>query len=144
MTCCKFTSVRQKSMMNTSITKKELSIMATYSSKHEKRQFFGNNVPVLVLVLLVGALVILAPLNASFSSSLNGTLGTWTSADNVYTNAEVISFPADQTYWDTHCDHGWDSDTTCDRILARVESCTISVASPYCSSYENYMQEFLK
>ena len=126
------------------ITKKEMFIMATYSSKQEKRQVFGNYVPVLVSVLLIGILVILAPLNASFSSSLDGTLGTWSSADNVYANAEVISFSADQTYWDAHCDHGWDSDGTCDGILARVESCTISVASPYCSSYENYMQEFLK
>ena len=117
--------------------------MATYSSKQEKRQFFGNNVPVLVLVLLIGALVVLAPLNASFTNSLNGFLGTWNSVGSVYTNAEAISFSADQTYWDANCDHGWASDATCDGIVARVQSCSISVASPYCSSYENYMQQFL-
>lgn len=118
--------------------------MAIYSSKQEKRGFFGNNVHVLVLVLLIGALVVLAPLNASFYSSLNGILGAWTSADNVYTNTEVISFSADQTYWDANCNHGWSSDTTCEVILARVESCAISLASPYCASYDKYMQEFLK
>jgi hypothetical protein len=126
------------------ITKKERFIMATYSSKQEKRQVYGNYVPVLVSVLLIGVLVILAPLNASFYSSLNGFLGTWSSADNVYINAEVISFSADQTYWDANCDHGWTSDATCDGILARVESCAISVTSPYCSSYESYMQVFRK
>lgn len=118
--------------------------MATYSSKQEKRQIFGNYVPILISILLLAVLVILAPLNASFYSSLNGILGTWSSADNVYTNAEVVSFSADQTYWDTNCVRGWTSDATCDSILARVESCAISVASPYCSSYENYMQEFSK
>ena len=114
--------------------------MATYSSKQEKRQVFGNYVPMLVSVLLIGALVVLAPLNASFYSSLNGFLGTWNSADNVYTNAEAVSFSTDQTYWDANCDHGWTSDATCDGILSRVESCAISVVSPYCASYENYMQ----
>ena len=116
--------------------------MATYSTKQEKRQVFGNSVPVLVSVLLIGALVILAPLNASFYSSINGILGSWSNADSVYTNAEVVSFTADQTYWDANCSHGWASDSTCDGISLRVQSCAISVASPYCASYENHMQEF--
>ena len=115
--------------------------MATYSSKQEKRQVWGNSVPVLVSVLLIGAFVILAPLNASFYSSINGVLGTWSSTDGIYTNAEVISFTADQSYWDANCGHGWSSDATCDGIFSRVQSCAISVTSPYCSSYEHYMQE---
>ena len=115
--------------------------MATYSSKQEKRQVWGNSVPVLVSVLLIGAFVILAPLNASFYSSINGVLGTWGSTDGIYTNAEVVSFTADQTYWDANCGHGWSSDAKCDGIFSRVQSCAISVTSPYCSSYENYMQE---
>ena len=115
--------------------------MATYSSKQEKRQVWGNSVPVLVSVLLIGAFVILAPLNASFYSSINGVLGTWSSTDGIYTNAEVVSFTADQTYWDANCGHGWSSDATCDGIFSRVQSCAISVTSPYCSSYESYMQE---
>ena len=117
--------------------------MATYSSKQEKRQSFGNNVPVLVLVLLIGALIVLAPLNASSYNSLNSFLGTWNSVDSLYNNAEVISFSADQTYWNANCEHGWTTDATCDGIRARVQSCSISVASPYCSSYENYLQQFL-
>lgn len=116
--------------------------MATYSSKQEKRQVFGNSVPVLVSVLIIAALVILAPLNASFYNSLNGILGTWTSTDGVYTNAEVVSFTADQSYWDANCGHGWASDATCDGILSRVQSCNLGFVTAYCSSYENYMQGF--
>ena len=116
--------------------------MATYSSKQEKRQVLGNSLPLLVSVLLIGTLVILAPLNASFYGSLNGILGTLGSANSVYDNAEVVSFTADQTYWDANCSHGWASDSTCDVISLRVQSCAISVASPYCASYENHLQEF--
>ena len=114
--------------------------MATYSSKQEKRQVFGNSVPVLVSVLLIGAFVILAPLNASFYSSLNGVLGSWSNTDGVYADAEVVSFTADQSYWNANCSHGWAADATCDGITLRVQSCAISVASPYCASYENQMQ----
>jgi len=116
--------------------------MATYSSKQEKRHVGGNYVPILVSVLLVGAFVILAPLNASFYSSVSGVLGTWNTADGVYTNAAVVSFDADQTYWDANCEHGWTSNASCDGILSRVESCNLGFATPYCSSYESYMQEF--
>ena len=136
-----FTNVFLLCIMNTS-NRKEIFNMATYSSKQQKRQVGGNYVPVLVSVLLIGAFVILAPLNASFYSSLNGVLGTWTSTDGVYTNAEVVSFTADQTYWDANCGHGWATDATCDGILSRVQSCNLGFATAYCSSYESYMQEF--
>ncbi len=116
--------------------------MATYSSKQEKKQGLSSSVSVLLSVALIGAFVVLAPLNASLYNSINGVLGIWDSADGVYTNAEVVSFTADQTYWDANCNYGWTSDATCDGIFSRVQSCVISVASPYCSSYENYMQEF--
>ncbi|HKY55798.1 MAG TPA: hypothetical protein VJM08_15885 [Anaerolineales bacterium] len=116
--------------------------MTTFSAKQEKRQAFGNSLPILVAVLLIGAFVILAPLNASFYSSLNGVLGTWSNTDGIYVDAEVLSFTADQTYWDANCTHGWTSDAACDGILSRVQSCAVSVASPYCASYENYLQQF--
>jgi len=116
--------------------------MATFSSKHDKRQGLGDPISVLVSVVLVGALVILGPLNASLYNSINGVLGTMGSADGVYTSADV-SFASDEQYWDANCSHGWDSDSTCDNIILRVESCVVTIASPYCSNYENYMQEFL-
>jgi len=116
--------------------------MATYSSKQEKRQVGGNYIPVLVSVLLVGAFVIFAPLNASFHSSMNGVLRAWSSADVVYANAEVVSFTADQAYWDANCGHGWTANDTCDRILSRVQSCNLGFATAYCSSYESYIQGF--
>src|SRR5262245_9657227 len=116
--------------------------MATYSSKQEKRQVGGNYLPILVSVLLVGAFIILAPLNASFYSSLNGIFGPCSNADVVYANAEVVSFTADQAYWDANCGHGWTSNATCDGILSRVQSCDLGFATAYCSSHENYMQDF--
>lgn len=116
--------------------------MATYSSKQEKRQVGGNYLPVVVSVLLIGAFVILAPLNASFYSSLNGVFGTWSNTDGAYANAKVVSFTADQAYWDANCTHGWTADAACDGIFSRVQSCTLGFATAYCSSYENYMQDF--
>lgn len=116
--------------------------MATYSSKQQKKQVWGDNISVLVLVLLIGALVMFAPLNTGIYSSLTGVLGTWTNTDGVYINAEVVSFTSDQTYWAANCGHGWSSDATCDNIVSKVQSCSLGFATLYCSSYENYMQEF--
>jgi hypothetical protein len=115
--------------------------MATYSSKQEKRQSVGDSTSLLLSVMLIGALLILGPLNASVHNSINGVLGVWDGASGIYSSAE-ISFNADQQYWDGNCSHGWTSDSTCDGIFSRVQSCVLSAASPYCSSYEDYMQEF--
>ena len=127
--------------MDTSILKETFK-MATYSSKQQKRQVWGDNLPVLVLVLVIGALVMFAPLNTGIYSPLNGVQGAWTSTDGVYTNAELVSFTSDQTYWDANCGHGWASDAICDNILSRVQSCRLGFATLYCSSYENYLQGF--
>lgn len=116
--------------------------MATFSSKQEKKHGLGNSVSVLLSVALIGAFVVLGPLNASLYNSINGVLGSWDSADSVYANAEVISFTADQSYWDANCSYGWTSNVTCESIFSRVQSCVINAATPYCSSYENYMQNF--
>lgn len=121
-------------------TKKEIFKMATFSSKQEKRQVFSDPISVLVSVVLIGALVILGPLNASLYNSINGALGTLNSADGVY--SADASFASDEQYWDASCSHGWDADSTCDDILLRVQSCVVTIASPYCSNYENYMQQF--
>jgi hypothetical protein len=123
-------------------TERRFSNMATFSSKQEKKQGLGTSVSVLLSVALIGAFVVLGPLNASLSNSISGVLGTWSSADNVYNNAEVASFAVDQSYWDANCSYGWTSNATCDGIFSRVQSCVINVATPYCSSYENYMQDF--
>ena len=114
--------------------------MATFSSKQEKRQVMGDSMSVLVSVVLIGALVILGPLNASLYNSINGVVGTLNGADGVY--SADASFASDEQYWDASCIRGWDADSTCDDILLRVESCVVTIVSPYCANYENYMQQF--
>ena len=122
-------------------TNKERFKMATYPSKQEKRQGLNDPTALLLSVMLIGALLILGPVNTSLHNSINGVLGIWDGANGVYSSTE-ISFDADQQYWESSCSHGWISDSTCDAIFSRVQTCALNVTSPYCSSYEDYLQEF--
>jgi hypothetical protein len=69
------------------------------------------------------------------------------SIDNIHISVSIqeanknISFAADQLYWVANCSQGWSSDARCDTIVARAQSCSSSMASAYCSQYENYLQE---
>jgi hypothetical protein len=55
-------------------------------------------------------------------------------------NSEV-SFASDQQYWSKSCESGWSADATCDAIVARTQSCSISADSAYCSSYKSYLED---
>jgi hypothetical protein len=141
-TPCIFTWGRLLCMMNISTSnRKEKFNMATYSSKQDKRQVVADPIALFISAMLIGALVVLGPLNAGMHNSISGTLGIWDGANGVYSSA-TVSFDADQQYWESNCNHGWTSDSTCDNIFSRVQSCVLSAASPYCSSYEDYMQDF--
>jgi len=100
----------------------------------------GDSMSILVSVVLIGAIVILGPLNASLYNSINGALGTLQNS-GVYSNA-TVSFASDVSYWAGNCSHGWGSDSTCDNIALKVQSCTLSAGSVYCANYEDYMQQF--
>ncbi len=69
------------------------------------------------------------------------------SINNIHIRAPIhegnrnISFAADQQYWNANCSRG-SSDARCDTIIVRAQSCSISVASAYCSQYENYLQKY--
>jgi hypothetical protein len=69
------------------------------------------------------------------------------SIDNIHTSVSIqeinktISFAADRQYWVANCSQGWSSDARCNTIVVRAQSCSISMASAYCSQYENYLQE---
>ena len=117
--------------------------MPKFALKQKKDQGLGNPMSVLLSVTMIGAVVLMGPLNASLYNAMNGFLGTLGSADNVNKVAD-ISFASDEQYWDFYCSNGWTSDSTCDDIVSRVQSCVGSIASPYCSTYENYLQEFYK
>jgi len=118
--------------------------MPKFSSKQKKNQGWGNPMPVLLSVTLIGVFMVSGPLNATLHNAVDGVLGTFGSTDNIYKSPEVASFASDEQYWDFYCSNGWTSDSTCDDIVLRVKSCVVSLASPYCSTYKTYMQEFFK
>ena len=117
--------------------------MATFSSKQEKKQGISNQMTVLLAVALIGAYVVFGPLNAALYNSINSVLASFDSPDGVAVSTDA-SFTSDQNYWSDNCSRGWASDATCDAIVSRVQSCVVSAASPYCSTNESYIQEFLK
>jgi hypothetical protein len=50
------------------------------------------------------------------------------------------SFASDQKYWEANCTRGWSSDSLCNTIAARTQSCELSADSAYCSAYKNYLE----
>ena len=137
---CIFTNPVQISIMKTS-NQKEIFEMATFSSKQEKKQGISNQMTILLAVALVGAFVIFGPMNAALYNSIDSLLASFDSPDGVSVSTDA-SFTSDQNYWSDHCSHGWDSDATCDAIVARVQSCEVGLASAYCTSNESYIQEY--
>ena len=117
--------------------------MATISSNQEKRQALVNPVYVLVFLVLLLTLLLIGPLSGNTSSSINGVLGVLGSAPAGVSAGRDVTFATDQQYWDANCSHGWSSDSTCETIVQRVQSCSVSTASAYCSEYELYLQPFL-
>lgn len=115
--------------------------MATFSSKQEKKQGISNQMIALLAVALIGAFVIFGSLNAALYYSINNVLASFDSPDSVSVNTDA-SFTSDKKYWSDNCSHGWSSDATCETIVARVQSCQLSLASAYCTSNENYMQAY--
>ena len=115
--------------------------MSTISSKQQKRQSLLEPIAVLAILVLVLVLLALQPQAGNGSNIMSGTLGTSGRAAGAAINS-TLSFTADQRYWDANCGHGWSSDASCEAIVLRAQSCTISAASPYCSEYEAYLQQF--
>ena len=116
--------------------------MSTISSKQVKRQGSVDPNFILGFLVLILALLVFTPFTGNMYNSLNTALGT---VDNTHTGISTnvnYSFSADQQYWVTNCSHGWSSNSTCDDIVARSQSCSISVDSAYCSEYESYLKRF--
>src|SRR5688572_27029192 len=103
--------------------------MATISSNQEKRQALVNPVYVLVFLVLLLALLLLGPLNGNTSNSINGVLGALGGAPAGVSASSDVTFASDQQYWDANCSRGWSSDSTCETIVQRVQTCSVSTAS---------------
>ena len=115
--------------------------MSTIASKPTKRYNPVNLISVFVFLALLITLIVM-PFTANIYNSFSTALGTVDSTHaNISTNVNY-SFSTDQQYWETNCSHGWSSNSTCDDIVSRAQSCSISVESLYCSEYDNYLKQF--
>src|SRR6266498_2067003 len=101
--------------------------MSTISSKQRKRQGSVDPNVILGFLVLILALIVFTPFTGNIYNSLTTALGTVGDTHaNISTNVNY-SFAADQQYWVANCSHGWSSNSTCDDIVSRVQSCSISV-----------------
>ncbi len=116
--------------------------MATISSKQDKRHALVDPIYVLGFLVLFLALLLLGPLSGSTSNSISGALGTLGDAPAGVPAGSNVTFASDQQYWDANCSSGWSSDSTCENIVQRVQTCSISTTSAYCSAYDLYLQPF--
>jgi hypothetical protein len=116
--------------------------MSTISSKQEKRHGLVDPVYVLVFLVLILALLVPGPLTGNINNSFSGALGTPGKAPAGVSASGYVSFTSDQQYWDANCSRGWSSDSTCEDIVLRAQSCSISTASAYCSQYDTYLLQF--
>lgn len=112
--------------------------MSLVSSKQSKKHNLVDLLFVFFALTLI--LLVLAPSNGNVYNSVRTVPRT---LDHTRVNATSgdASFTADQRYWDANCNRGWSSDARCDTIVARTQSCSISIASAYCSQYEHYLQD---
>ena len=116
--------------------------MATISSNQERRQALANPIYVLVFLILLLALVLLGPLSGNTSNSISSVLGALGGAPAGVSAGSDVTFTSDLQYWDANCSRGWSSDSTCETIVLRSQSCVASVTSAYCSEYDAYLQQF--
>ena len=114
--------------------------MSTFSSKSVKRYSPVDSMSVVILLVLILTLLI-APFTANIFHSLGTAVGNLRSAPAGLSAKSDAVFVVDLQYWNANCSHGWSSDSTCDAIVARSQSCTISVDSAYCSAYQSYLQQ---
>jgi hypothetical protein len=116
--------------------------MSTISSNQEKRHGLVNPMYVLFFFVLILVLLLVGSFASNASNSISGALEALSGAPAGVSAGANVSFTADQQYWDANCTGGWSSDSTCETIVQRVQSCSISTDSTYCSAYELYLQTF--
>ena len=121
---------------------KEIFIMSTITSKHGKRQAIVDPTFLLAFLVLILALLAFTPFTANLYNSVGNAVGSFETWSASLSASPVVSFNSDLQYWEQNCSHGWSSATTCDAIVARSQSCSVSVASAYCSAYESYLEQF--
>ena len=116
--------------------------MSIITSNQTKRQTVVD--PIFVLFVSVLVVLLVFAFTAANRNLIGNLLQTSVNPPAGLSLNSEVSFASDQRYWSEYCDSGWSSDSVCDAIVARAQSCTASVESAYCSAYENYLQEFSK
>ncbi len=114
--------------------------MSIISSKQSKKHSLGDWLLAFLALTLV--LLMLVPSAGNVYNPIRIAPGTLNSMRADMPINRNVSFAADQQYWDANCNYGWSSDAGCDSIVARSQSCSISIASTYCSEYESYLQQY--
>jgi len=115
--------------------------MATISSK-QKRLIVVNPIAVLASLSLIAALLVLWPFTGSLNDLRVSEPGA-SGGESVLAGSTVVSFAADEQYWNANCSHGWSGNSSCDDIVARVNSCVVDLNSQYCTQYDAYMEQFI-
>ena len=115
--------------------------MSTISSKPTKTYKPVDFISVFVFLALVLTLLVV-PFTGNIYTSLSTALDNVDSTQASVSSTISYSFLADQQYWAANCSHGWSSNSTCDEIVVRSQSCSISAESAYCSEYSNYLKQF--
>src|SRR5215208_4477359 len=106
--------------------------MSILSSKQQKSHSLVDPTFILFFSALV-LLMFFAVFTGDPSHPLRDLLGSLDKAPVGLSLQPDPSFAADQQYWDTNCSRGWSSDSMCEAIVLRSQSCSISLDSAYCS-----------
>jgi hypothetical protein len=114
--------------------------MSTLSSKPTKTYKPVDLISVFVFLGLILTLLVI-PFTGNLYSALGTAFGGADSTTASISTNTTYSFSTDQQYWAINCSHGWSSDSTCDEIVTRSQSCSISGESAYCSAYNNYLRQ---
>ena len=117
--------------------------MSTFSSKQQKSQGLVDMLLILASIAVISLLVLLGSRADTLYDSFERVHETQGFVNAGVSNNPVVSFASDEQYWNANCSHGWGSNSKCDDIVSRAQSCEIGYGSNYCSEYETYMQEFL-
>ena len=117
--------------------------MSTPAPKQAKSQGVIDPIFILAILVVVLTFVMIAPASNLYNAVENA-LGTFGNPSTRLTANSVVSFSTDLQYWESSCSHGWSSDATCDVIVQRTQSCSLSIDSVYCSTYDKYLQSFAK
>ena len=115
--------------------------MSTLSSKPRKTYKPIDLISIFVFLTVILTLLVV-PFTGNIYTSLSTALDNMNSTQANVSSTISYSFSADQQYWTANCSHGWSSNSTCDEIVARSQSCSISAESAYCSEYSNYLKQF--